>query len=245
MFWILNSVNRASKPSFWMMRAYFREASRAFSSLFAPVHTIFPEPKMSAVVLGSRMRMMTAANLRGLYSALRACKAIFLRSRWHARFTVATMFWRVGMISASAVSSASEAAPAATSSIACSPSAAIALPHAEKLALFVEIPSQLHARPRLRLRRATFPKQVHQSLRGALVTRHPLARAARRAAAARRSPERALSAGGSGTKSSPALGNGGVAAVVGGNERQGRQTAPTAVRQERGSLSGSSCEGES
>lgn len=61
MFWILKSVNFALNPSFWMIRAYLRDASRESSSDFAPVTTIFPEAKMRAVVLGSRIRMMTAA----------------------------------------------------------------------------------------------------------------------------------------------------------------------------------------
>lgn len=61
-FWILNSWNLASNPSFWIIRAYLREASRESSSDLAPVTTILPDAKMSAVVLGSRMRMMTAAN---------------------------------------------------------------------------------------------------------------------------------------------------------------------------------------
>jgi len=61
-FWILKSMNFALKPSFWMIRAYFLEASRESSSDFAPVTTILPEAKMSAVVFGSRILMMTAAN---------------------------------------------------------------------------------------------------------------------------------------------------------------------------------------
>jgi len=44
-----------------MILAYLREASLESSSDFAPVTTIFPEAKISAVVLGSRIRMMTAA----------------------------------------------------------------------------------------------------------------------------------------------------------------------------------------
>lgn len=123
MFWILKSVNLVSKPSFWMMRAYFRAASRESSSDLAPVTTTLPEANTSAVVLGSRIRMMTAANRYssgargkaqnrvqsrvlkrlegrtrgarltfGLYSALRACNAIVLRSSLHSRLTVATKF---------------------------------------------------------------------------------------------------------------------------------------------------------
>lgn len=40
---------------------HLREASRESSSDLAPVTTILPLAKMSAVVFGSRMRMMTAA----------------------------------------------------------------------------------------------------------------------------------------------------------------------------------------
>lgn len=88
MFWILKSRKRAGKPSFCTTRAYFLAASRDCSSLdakvsdhagkggraawplavgggrtdlLAPVQTIFPELKISAVVLGSRILMMTAA----------------------------------------------------------------------------------------------------------------------------------------------------------------------------------------
>lgn len=43
----------------------FFAASFDSYSLLAPVHTILPEPKMSAVVLGSRMRMITAAKRCG------------------------------------------------------------------------------------------------------------------------------------------------------------------------------------
>jgi hypothetical protein len=55
-----------------MMRAYLRAAKRDSSSLLAPVHTIFPDENIRAVVRGDRMRIMTAANRFGLYSALRA-----------------------------------------------------------------------------------------------------------------------------------------------------------------------------
>lgn len=55
-----------------MILAYFLEASRESSSDFAPVTTIFPLAKISAVVFGSRILMMTAAKRFGLYSALRA-----------------------------------------------------------------------------------------------------------------------------------------------------------------------------
>lgn len=42
--------------------AHFLEANLESSSDLAPVTTIFPEAKIRAVVLGSRIRMMTAAN---------------------------------------------------------------------------------------------------------------------------------------------------------------------------------------
>ena len=48
MFWILKSVNLALKPSFWMIRAYLRDARRLSSSDFAPVTTILPEAKIRA-----------------------------------------------------------------------------------------------------------------------------------------------------------------------------------------------------
>ena len=47
---------------------------------------------MRAVVLGSRMRMMTAAKRFGLYSAFRACSVICFKFSVHPRFTVATIF---------------------------------------------------------------------------------------------------------------------------------------------------------
>ncbi len=45
-----------------MIRAYFLDANFESSSDLAPVTTILPDAKMRAVVLGSRIRMMTAAN---------------------------------------------------------------------------------------------------------------------------------------------------------------------------------------
>mmetsp|Transcript_45848 Transcript_45848/g.73360 ORF Transcript_45848/g.73360 Transcript_45848/m.73360 type:complete len:217 (-) Transcript_45848:14-664(-) len=81
-----------------MTLAYLRAASRASASVLAPVHTILPELKMSAVVLGARMRMIAAAKRLGLYSTLRAWKAMVLRSSLQSRLTVATMFWSMGTI---------------------------------------------------------------------------------------------------------------------------------------------------
>lgn len=90
----LNECQRkhTTKPSFWIILAYFLAASLESSSLFAPVHTIFPELKIRAVVRGSRIRIITAANRFGLYSAFLACKAIFLRSNLQLKFTVETIF---------------------------------------------------------------------------------------------------------------------------------------------------------
>lgn len=60
-FWILKSVNFAWKPNFWIIRAYLRAANFESSSDLAPVTTILPEAKIKAVVLGSRIRIITAA----------------------------------------------------------------------------------------------------------------------------------------------------------------------------------------
>jgi hypothetical protein len=46
--------------------AYFRAASLANASVLAPVHTIFPDAKISAVVFGFLIRMIAAAK-RGLF----------------------------------------------------------------------------------------------------------------------------------------------------------------------------------
>lgn len=91
------------------------------TDLLAPVQTIFPELKISAVVLGSRILMMTAAKrwsdtrsvteqnhqhrftvqpllaaelaaTFGLYSAFLAWRAINFRSKGQPRLTVETMF---------------------------------------------------------------------------------------------------------------------------------------------------------
>ncbi|KAJ7891226.1 hypothetical protein B0H14DRAFT_2560814 [Mycena olivaceomarginata] len=62
MFWILNSENFASNPGFCTMRAYLCDARRESFSLVAPATTIVSDAKIRAVVLGSRTRMMMAAN---------------------------------------------------------------------------------------------------------------------------------------------------------------------------------------
>jgi hypothetical protein len=50
-----------------MIRAYFLAACFESSSLLAPVTTIFPEANISAVVLGSRILMITAAKRYGFF----------------------------------------------------------------------------------------------------------------------------------------------------------------------------------
>jgi hypothetical protein len=113
MFWILKSVNWALNPSFWIMRAYLRDASFESSSDLAPVTTILPEAKIKAVVFGSRIRIITAAKRFGLYSAFLACNlqkvstgcqyqqthstdAMVFKSKRQFKLTVATKFCRVG-----------------------------------------------------------------------------------------------------------------------------------------------------
>lgn len=60
------------------------------------MHTILPELKIRAVVLGSRILMITAAKRLGLYSAFLARSAIVFRSSLHPKFTVDTIFCNWG-----------------------------------------------------------------------------------------------------------------------------------------------------
>ena len=61
-----------------------------------PVQTIFPEEKINAVVLGSLIRIMTAANRFGLYSAFRARIAMLFKSNFpQSRSTVATEIYLI------------------------------------------------------------------------------------------------------------------------------------------------------
>ena len=71
-------------------------ASLLNSSDLAPVQTILPELKIRAVVLGSLIRMITAAKRLGLYSAFLQFRAIFLKSNLMPRFAVETMFYNTG-----------------------------------------------------------------------------------------------------------------------------------------------------
>jgi len=75
-----------------MILAYLRAAYLDALSFYAPVMTIFPEEKISAVVLGSLIRIITAAKRFGLYSAFLAFIEIFLRSSLHKRLIVETTF---------------------------------------------------------------------------------------------------------------------------------------------------------
>lgn len=89
---------RTGNPSFWIIRAYFLAASRESSSLFAPVQTIFPLLNIKAVVLGSRILIITAANRFGLYSAFLAWSAIFFKSNLQFKLTVDTIFLKMKKI---------------------------------------------------------------------------------------------------------------------------------------------------
>jgi NADH:ubiquinone oxidoreductase subunit 4 (subunit M) len=64
----------------------------------APVHTILPDAKIKAVVRGSRIRMMAAANRFGLYSTFLHLLAMSRKSKFlQFKFAVETMFWSFGM----------------------------------------------------------------------------------------------------------------------------------------------------
>ncbi len=89
-------MNYTGFPSFWIILANFLEAIFANSSVLEPVHTIFPEAKINAVVLGTLSLIITAANLQGLYSAFLAYNAICFRLSGQFRLTVATMFCNCG-----------------------------------------------------------------------------------------------------------------------------------------------------
>ena len=82
------------ETTFEIALAYCLAASLLRDSLLAPVMTIFPVAKIRAVVLvGSFIRMMTAANLLGLYSAFLHLKAMSLRLSWEQfKFAVLTKF---------------------------------------------------------------------------------------------------------------------------------------------------------
>ena len=96
-FWILKSDSFIAKPSFRIYLAYILEEVLEISSDFAPVQTTFPDLKMRAVVFGSLIRIIHAANLLGLYSEFLARKAIYLRSSSQPRLKVETMFYSLGL----------------------------------------------------------------------------------------------------------------------------------------------------
>ena len=58
----------------------------------APVQTILPLAKIRAVVLGSLILIIAAANLLGLYSTFCAFYEIWCRFRMHFKLAVDTMF---------------------------------------------------------------------------------------------------------------------------------------------------------
>jgi len=55
-------------PTLYICLAYYLDAVSDISSDLAPVQTIFPLAKINAVVLGSRILIIAAANRLGLYS---------------------------------------------------------------------------------------------------------------------------------------------------------------------------------
>ena len=77
MFWILNSKSSVFTATwqfeaFPIILAYCMVAYSDISSDFAPVQTILPLAKIRAVVFGSLILMIAAANLFGLYSTFLA-----------------------------------------------------------------------------------------------------------------------------------------------------------------------------
>lgn len=84
-------------PSFWMIRANFLVPKFAYSSFLAPVQTSLPDLKISAVHLGSLIRITTPWKRDGLYSEFRVRKFMFCRFNSQPRFTVDTQFLRETM----------------------------------------------------------------------------------------------------------------------------------------------------
>jgi len=83
------------KLSAFKITAYSLAANLESSSDLAPVHTIFPELKIRAVVFGFRILIITAGKRLGLYSTLGALRAIFFRSNLNPRFTDDTIFLKI------------------------------------------------------------------------------------------------------------------------------------------------------
>jgi len=92
MFTILNFENFTSNPRFLIILATFFAALFQSISDFAPVQTIFPDPKMSQVALGFLSLIITPENLLELYSEFLEFKTTTSRSILHFKSTVATMF---------------------------------------------------------------------------------------------------------------------------------------------------------
>jgi hypothetical protein len=91
-FVILWMISHTSNPSFCIILANFLDAKSASCSLLAPVQTILPVWKMSAVVRGSRNRMIKPWNLAGLYSEFLVLALIIAKSSFVLRSTVVTQF---------------------------------------------------------------------------------------------------------------------------------------------------------
>ena len=83
-FWMQKSWKLTRKPHCCRTYTYFRAASLASVSFLAPVHTMLPDAKHSAVVRGSTIRAVAAANFFGLYSTNGVFRA---RSRKHTLST--------------------------------------------------------------------------------------------------------------------------------------------------------------
>lgn len=79
-----------------MMLANFLVAWKDSSSDLAPVQTNLPDANISAVVLGSLILMITAANRFGLYSVFLQEFAIFFKSKVHFKSMVETTFYIYG-----------------------------------------------------------------------------------------------------------------------------------------------------
>ena len=60
------------------------------------MQTILPDRKIRAVVFGSRMRMMAAANRFGLYSTFFPFRPMSHKSRFVPSFAVETIFYSFG-----------------------------------------------------------------------------------------------------------------------------------------------------
>jgi hypothetical protein len=102
MFYILKSrsslLSEMGHPAALLIRlAYMCVAFSDSYSDLAPVQTILPLAKIRAVVFGSLILIMAAANRLGLYSTFWAFCEIWWRFKTHFKFAVDTMFWSFGI----------------------------------------------------------------------------------------------------------------------------------------------------